>query len=362
MDVERKGPQVLDLSRSARSGPALQIEASAAAEVLMSLFLMTGNCDFATYDLPTERLEEIKSSVAADLRADLDELATGSEVMAQVIGFVSELDPPRDVAALVAHLAAADPVEIQLALLGYYQHPHPEAPPALIRAVAGGDEHARAALVRAAAGYPDWFPQLDNLLQLGPDRIKQLLLSILPRWHEEVWPGFGIDMGALEADAEAKRGQARTVPLDQLIETATNGFQYTYDPRTRRILLFPSAVLKPWMVHHDHKDQKILCYPVPDEPAAPGTMTTTQLARFYKALGDEGRLRLLQRLARGSLTLSAAAEELGVAKSTAHHHLGLLRHAGLVLIREENTEKTWTLRRDLLPQAGEILNDFLGRG
>lgn len=360
MNVERRGPRVLDLSRTGRSGPALQIDASEASEVLMSVFLMTGDCDFDTYDLPTDRLVDIEASIPPRLRADLDDLPTGSEVMAQVIGFVSEIDAPRDLAALVTHLEGLAASEIQLTLLGYYQHPHPEAPPEVIRAAAGGDERARGALVAAAAGYPDWFPQLEKLLHLGPDRIKELLLATLPPWYEQVWPRFGIDMAALEADAEAKRAQARTLPLDKLIETATNGFQYTPDPRARRILLFPSAVLKPWMVHHDHKDQKILCYPMPDDPAEPGTMTATQLARFYKALGDEGRLRLLRRLARGSLSLTAAAEELGVAKSTAHHHLGLLRHAGLVLIREEDNEKTWSLRRDLLPQAGDVLDEFLG--
>jgi DNA-binding transcriptional ArsR family regulator len=89
-------------------------------------------------------------------------------------------------------------------------------------------------------------------------------------------------------------------------------------------------------------------------------MSQAQLARFYKALGDESRLSVLKKLAEGPLTLMEVAEVMGVAKSTAHHHIGLLRHAGLVLVREDHGDKTWSLRRDLLPQAGEILNTFLG--
>ena len=361
MKVERRAPQVLELSRATRSGPTLHIEASEASEVIMSLFLLACDCDFDTYDLATEELVSIAGSISGPLRADLDELVAGSEVIAHLVGLVGELEAPRDVPRLIEHIERSEAVEIQLMLLGYYQHSHPEAHPELIERAARGDQEAGAALVAAAADYPDWVPELQNLLRLGPDRVKQLLLSILPRWCEEVWPRFGIDMSELEADAEAKRGQAKNLPLDKLIESATNGFQYTHDPRARKILLFPSKVLSPWMVYLDHKDQKILCYPLPDAPDGSGAMNPTQLARFYKALGDEGRLRLLRRLAQGSLSLSAAAAELGVAKSTAHHHLGLLRHAGLVLFREENNEKTWTLRRDLLPQAGDILNDFLGR-
>jgi DNA-binding IclR family transcriptional regulator len=59
------------------------------------------------------------------------------------------------------------------------------------------------------------------------------------------------------------------------------------------------------------------------------------------------------------VTLGEAAAELGVAKSTAHHHLAILRQAGFVMVREGD-EKVYSLRRDLLPQAGELLTAYLG--
>lgn len=360
MDVERK-PQVLGLSRATRKGPALEIRASEASEVVMSLFLMTGDCDFDTYDLPTERLTAIKESgIPAPLRAEIDALIAGSELVAELAGFVAELDGPLDLPSLIAHIEKLPAIEIQLQLLGYYQHSHPDAPPELIKAAAEGDSAAAEALKEAAKDHQDWLPELTNLLNLGPERVKELLLSILPAWGRDVWPKFGVDMAAIEAEAEARRAQAKKMPLEKLIETATNGFEYTPDPRDRRILLLPSIVLSPWMVYLDHKDQKAICYPASETPAQSGVMSPAQLARFYKALGDEGRLTVLRRLAEGPLSLMEAAEVMGVAKSTAHHHLGLLRHAGLVLIREENGDKTWSLRRDLLPRAGEILNAFLG--
>ncbi len=58
------------------------------------------------------------------------------------------------------------------------------------------------------------------------------------------------------------------------------------------------------------------------------------------------------------MRLSEAAVELGVAKSTAHHHLAILRHAGLVTIRDED-EKVYSLRRETIPQAA-LLDSFLG--
>ncbi|MEA2451364.1 MAG: hypothetical protein QOG04_74 [Actinomycetota bacterium] len=360
MNVERKVPQVLGMSRATRTGPALEIHASEASEVVMSLFLMTADCDFDTYDLPTERLDSIKESgIPAPLQAEIDELIAGSELVAGLAGFVADLDGPLDLPALVDHIAGLPALEIQLQLLGYYQHGHADAPPEVIKAAAEGDADAAAKLLVAFKDHQDWLPELSKLLELGPDRVKELLLSILPAWCRDVWPKFGIDMAILEAEAERRRAQAKKLSLEKLIETATNGFEYRPDPHDRRILLFPSLILSPWMVYLDHKDQKAICYPAGDSPAEPGVMSQAQLARFYKALGDEGRLEVLKRLATGPLSLMEAAEVMGVAKSTAHHHLSLLRHAGLVLIREDNGDKTWSLRRDLLPQAGEILNTFL---
>lgn len=360
MNIERK-PQVLGLSRAARTGPVLEIRASEASEVVASLFLMTGDCDFTTYDLPTERLEAIRDSgIPAPLRSELDELIAGSEVVAVLIGLVGELEGDLGLDALVAYIERLPARELQLQLLGYYQNPQSNAPPELIAAAVDGDPVASRDLQEAAKEHGEWHAELTKLLELGPARVKELLISILPAWAQDVWPKFHVDMNALEREAEARRAQAHKLSLEKLIETATNGFDYTPDPRDRRILLLPSIVLSPWMVYLDQKDQKVIAYPASGSPSEVGAMAPAQLARFYKALGDEGRLALLKRMADGPVTLQEAAEVLGVAKSTAHHHLGLLRHAGLVLIKEDKGDKTWSLRRDLLPQAGEILNSFLG--
>ena len=82
-----------------------------------------------------------------------------------------------------------------------------------------------------------------------------------------------------------------------------------------------------------------------------------EVARVYKALGDEA-LEPRRRLSDGPLKLSEAAAELGVAKSTAHHHLAILRQAGFVAIRDED-ENVYSLRSEL-PQTGDLLSGYLG--
>ena len=113
--------------------------------------------------------------------------------------------------------------------------------------------------------------------------------------------------------------------------------------------------MRPWVVLWEHRSTKIFCYPI--APAEEGA-SPAEVARVYKALGDEGRLKLLRRLTDGPLKLSEAAAELGVAKSTAHHHLAILRQAGFVAVRDDD-DKVYTLRRDL-PLAGELLTAYLG--
>ena len=75
-------------------------------------------------------------------------------------------------------------------------------------------------------------------------------------------------------------------------------------------------------------------------------------------MGDEKRLRILRYLAKGPASLSQIADELDVAKSTAHHHLGLLRAAGLVKVTLGD-EKEFRLREDTMPETAAVLAGYL---
>jgi DNA-binding transcriptional ArsR family regulator len=107
----------------------------------------------------------------------------------------------------------------------------------------------------------------------------------------------------------------------------------------------------------EYKRVKIFCYPITlDRERAPGD--PAELVRIYKALGDESRLKLLKRLQEGPISLTDAAREVGLAKSTTHHHLAILRQAGFVLIQEG--DDTYRLRPDLRPEPGALLESYLG--
>ncbi|HEY1368836.1 MAG TPA: metalloregulator ArsR/SmtB family transcription factor [Gaiellaceae bacterium] len=349
---------MVDLSRPA--GVGIEIEASEAAEVLMSICCLAGT-EFDTFELGEERIGEIRAGIDPELLASVNSLAAGPEkIYAHLLGLVYESPSPRTFPAFLQQLEATEPLEVQLVLLGYYMRDyHHVVPPDAILAAAQGDAAARAHLLELASEYSETCLTIETLFDIGADELKRRLLAILPRWYDEVFRPLAPEaLDAAERDAAAKRELASTRSAEQMVELATNGIQYAPGPAIRKVVLFPTYVLRPWVMFIDHKDVRMYCYGVGQPLEAGEAPAPAQLARVFKALGDEGRLRVLKRLSEGPLALGEAAEELGVAKSTAHHHLAILRQAGLVLIRP-GPEKVYTLRPDLLPQTGSLLDAYL---
>jgi DNA-binding transcriptional ArsR family regulator len=68
--------------------------------------------------------------------------------------------------------------------------------------------------------------------------------------------------------------------------------------------------------------------------AASAEMTDKQ-SRFFKALADETRLRILKILQAQEMCVCEVMVALGLTQPTASHHLGLLENAGLVRARKE---------------------------
>ena len=359
MAVERKKrSQVLDLS--APAAVEVKIDVAEAAEVLMSICTLGDRGDYDTFDLGEAWLRERRATVPPDLLEAVDALRLGElKVAAHLLGIVYETPKPRTFAAFLERLRATDPTEVKKHLFGCYGSPatHLSAPDVVERAAAG-DPDAQEELLGSLLEYSEKYESARTLLDTDGEDLKAQLLDLLPRWYDHVFLPHSQEWSeAAERDAEAKRGLARSNSPEELTELATRGYQYTPAPGIRTLAFFPSWWMRPWVILWEHKGVKIFCYPIapaPEEGTAPG-----EIARVYKALGDEGRLRLLRRLSDGPVTLGEAAAELGLAKSTAHHHLAILRHAGFVTIRDED-ENVYSLRRDLLPQAGELLTAYLG--
>jgi len=352
-----KASRVVDASR-----PRLRVEviAAEAAELLMSVSTVFSGHGAEHFDLGAERIQEIRGAIPPDLMTAAAELFTGEAVAAQLLGPVYETPAPRTVKSFLAHLEATDPLEIQLQLLGYYTRGHHIAEPETIREAARGDATAVDALVEAAGQWSEKRRLIERLTSLGGDAVKSQLLDVLRRWDREVFQATLGEIGPLLArDAEEKSALAATLAPADFVERATGGIQYVTRPEIHELVFFPSYWFRPWVMLSEHKNARIFCYPVATNGRSSATEAVertdlSELARLYKALADERRLALLRLLRRGPVTLGVAAREIDLSKSTTHHHLAILRQAGLVLIREDD-ERTYMLREDRLADVSRLL-------
>lgn len=75
---------------------------------------------------------------------------------------------------------------------------------------------------------------------------------------------------------------------------------------------------------------------------------TRSSARWFRALADETRLRIIDRLAGGEACVCDLTEDLGVAQSRLSFHLKTLKEAGIVSDRREGRWVYYTLDRAAL--------------
>ena len=353
-------PRVVDVSRPGLA-LTIEIDASEAAELLLSIATVLAEDDRDTYEIAASRIDEIRAGVPPNLLRQAEELLPGKSA-ALLLGLVYTTSKPRTATAFLEHLEATDPIEIRLHLLGYYARGHHVTEPQTIRRAAQGDAGAIAELLEAAAEYvdADKCANLERAVLADPVENKRALLDLLTSWYEHVLPAIApADPTLAERDAEAKRELVRSVPPEQVVERLAPGIQWVPGPEIDRVVLFPAFSPRPWVYMSEYKRVKIFCYPITLDRTPSSSGDPAELVRIYKALGDESRLKLLKRLQAGPISLTDAAQEVGLAKSTTHHHLAILRQAGFVLIQEG--DDTYTLRPDLRPEPGMLLEQYLGQ-
>ena len=114
---------------------------------------------------------------------------------------------------------------------------------------------------------------------------------------------------------------------------------------------FNESAIPPFVNHRSVADEAL-----DTDPAAP----PRRLVKTAAALGDDLRLRVLHLLRDEDLNASEIADRLGVERTSLHHHLGILRSAGLLSIRDEG-ERGWryALRADGLSGVGPELESYL---
>ena len=343
--------------------PVVTIDVSPVYELLSSLITAFDIDESDTYEIGQQWIADARQRAGDELVDRVATVAHGdSDAFIHLIGLAHDTPAPRDVPAFLRHLRRTDADEIRLHLVQFYARDTRRMTPApMIRAAVGGDADAKREFLRTS--YPEWEAWTDFLraiLDADSEQFKAELIAVLRLWAERVWKPESMKiMPILERDAEAKRELLRDLPIDRFITTATNGVEFAPRPGVDRVVLIPSFVNRPLVSYLELGELLLIVYPVSDDSlSADADAPPLRLVRLSKALGDEKRLRILRTLSEGEKTLVELAEMFGVAKTTMHHHMIVLRSAGLVAVGVG--QKRYRLRTEAVPDVGALLDGYLG--
>lgn len=198
-----------------------------------------------------------------------------------------------------------------------------------------------------------------------PTEWRREVLTVLECLNDEIGDRLDEFHPVLRHDAELTAFLQRRLTVPQLVESVTNGIAYMPEAGVEEIVLLPSVLMRPFNLMMRQHRSLYLIYSASDESMGADVDTPPAwMIQLFKALSDEKRLRLLRHLASGPASLGDLVEYVGLAKSTTHHHLRLLRAAGLVRhsIASEKDESFYELRTDTLPAAVASVTRYLDPG
>lgn len=315
--------------------PAVRIVTGEAFELVAELSAFTSGPARGSLDSGKLWVREVRALAGPELVKRVEQF--GLNVYAELATIALEAAEPRGVGELIAAIGAMGADAFRRRLLGVDSTMTRSmvSDGAIERAI-GGDAAARTE-IRSTFGY-DRAARLaiDRLLEPSAVGLLEEVAGIVRAWEDRVYPRFAPDAQEAVTREVALRTEQLEGSGEELVKVATGGVAYQPPAWIRAIVLVPVVAIRPFVIPMELRDTALFLASVADEafetdPAAP----PRQLVKVAAALGDERRLRVLYVLRDGELSATEIAERLGVDRTSLHHHLGILRSAGLLAIRDD---------------------------
>jgi len=361
-NIERMEQQakIRDLTEP-RQPLAVEVDPSPVYDMLLSIWVMASDESFGDYELGNAWFRRLDERISTELRDELDGVSdTRGNLWVAMLNLLPMVNGSAGVDEFAAWLESSDGVDLRACLLDLKCH---DLDRNVIRSAAEGDPTALERVLTSDALTTEWRADLERLMSVSGHSLAARTTSVVRRYRDDVYADFEKEHGGpIAREAEAIGALLPTTSIDRMIEIATNGVNHAIPAHVARLVLAPSVVVRPWSLLVGYGDTYVLCHPVADEfldqrADAPPQM----LVKAHRALGDERRLRILHRLASRQESLHDLAAYFGVAKSTLHHHIGVLRSAGLVRVTvdAESGQTMYGLRRVALEEAARLMELYL---
>lgn len=348
--------KVIDLTSKA-ADRSVRLDPSPAYDMLAALFVAENWDPERGFEVERRWVQEARAALGVDLRDDLRLFIHERGFGLGLSSFLAA-GSGATIPEFLKLLSAAHPRELVERMLTAPRAARPAAP--LLREAMR--TRREGAVAEFLAAYPEEYDQarVREIVTLPPAEVQHRLLRLLRAFHGKVYQRDEARVGPLlRADVEAKQAQAKTLPPEDLVERATGGISVGADAEILQVVLAPSFFCRPYNLITEYPGVRLFVYPV-DLSAADPDAGARDLARLFKAIGDDTRLRILQMLAEREMYLQEIANRLGVTHVTAIHHLALLRAAHLVRSVERGGLKYYQLRSETVAQIGGRLLDLVG--
>jgi DNA-binding transcriptional ArsR family regulator len=369
--TDPRAPRVVDLRR----GRTLDVEilASDTYDFLVSLHvaLASAEHDYADYDVGREWIESARGrcndadpTALATLGRYFGDGQSGS-LHATLISLVWRCPAPREPLDFLVWLGERPPAQLTEVLLdqaGLGQDWTDLLAESLEEQAASSVTGT--ARKRLLARYPDDMRPTVTAVLSDLESTRTALLAALRVWYDAVFAAERERIRPLlQQEAVAMERRRAEMPPDAFIEQAMRGVQWQSAAGLRRIVFAPSYFCRPAVFYHVWHGTMTFCAPLvfssPDarrgDPRAPDEETL----RFFLALGDPSRLRILRLLAERQMYLTELAERMELTKATTKHHMVKLRDAGLVTLYDRERMTFYELRPDVVRHARQLLSNYL---
>ncbi len=345
--------KVIDLTAPQRQ-LRVRIDPSPAYDFLASLYLIETFDQTLGFEVSAAWVRKARHALGADLRADLSLLFPRRSRSLGLVG-VLEHTPGLSVREFIRRVTATPPEALLELMLAETLADRQALP--LLRAAIGGRDKAIDAFLAAAHAEID--PKaLRRLVSLYPSEAKARLARLLREGYARVYaPEEAEVLPLLERDVKVLSVRAATSAPGELVERTTGGFIIGPEAALAGVVLAPTFFFRPFNLITAYHGTRVFIYPI--ETATPRPAPPPELVRFYKALGDETRLKILRLLAGREMYLQELATALGTSHVTALHHMAVLRAAHLVQVVERENLKYYRLRAERARDAAAKWLEFV---
>ncbi|MCL5046141.1 MAG: metalloregulator ArsR/SmtB family transcription factor [Actinobacteria bacterium] len=205
----------------------------------------------------------------------------------------------------------------------------------------GSQEHEEARVVRA-----------------DPVGARTDFLGLLKRhWAQFFSEKAGEVRSVLTPAALDVKHKLETRPAETVLEEVA-GLSLYEDIRWKRVVLAPSLFVAPYLLVQEiaQSEELLVVYDGRIKEESPSVRESVErTAEFYRALGDETRLRVVDMLAGRPMFGLELAKALGISPATVSHHLSKLRSAGIVRSEKRDNLVYFCLNSDRFQEMSMAL-------